>query len=110
MQRQKTKILSLKEIIFELCRDCKVSVNCSNSHESISDDGVKEFLQRAFENSAHLFQEANIHSIFAVLESTLHFYSPKAYMYMRDKMNKALPYPSVVRSWYNSVDSEVLPF
>ncbi|KMQ85163.1 thap domain-containing protein 9-like protein [Lasius niger] len=35
---------------------------------------------------------------------TLHFYSPKAYEFVRQKFCKALPDPNTLRSWYSSID------
>lgn len=37
---------------------------------------------------------------------TLHFYSPKAYRYVRQKFCNALPDPSTLRSWYGSINCE----
>ena len=37
---------------------------------------------------------------------TLHFYSPKAYGFVRHKFCKALPEPSTLRAWYSSIDGE----
>lgn len=35
---------------------------------------------------------------------TLHFYSPRAYSYLRETFNNALPAISTIRSWYGSID------
>lgn len=35
---------------------------------------------------------------------TLHFYSKKAYMYVRKVFNTCLPHPSTIRKWYQVVD------
>jgi hypothetical protein len=35
---------------------------------------------------------------------TLHFYSPKAYRYVRRKFNNCLPHEKTLVSWYSSVD------
>lgn len=35
---------------------------------------------------------------------SLHFYSPKAYKYVREKFNKHLPSVSTIKSWYRVVD------
>lgn len=35
---------------------------------------------------------------------TLHFYSPKAYNYLRSVFGQHLPAPSTIRSWYSSID------
>lgn len=37
---------------------------------------------------------------------TLNFYSPKAYEYVRKEFKNALPHPSVIRGWFNTVDAE----
>lgn len=36
----------------------------------------------------------------------MHFYSPKAYEYLRKTMNNALPHEKTIRRWYTSVDCE----
>lgn len=35
---------------------------------------------------------------------TLNFYSPKAYMYVREKFNNTLPHPSTISKWYRSIN------
>ncbi|VEN42830.1 unnamed protein product [Callosobruchus maculatus] len=37
---------------------------------------------------------------------TLHFYSPKAYQYVRQKFNKTLPHPITISKWYSSVNGQ----
>lgn len=37
---------------------------------------------------------------------TLHFYSPRAYTYVRKKFNTALPHPKTICKWYKSVNGE----
>lgn len=36
---------------------------------------------------------------------TLHFYSPKAYAYVRDTFNTCLPHPSTIRKWYSTINA-----
>lgn len=38
--------------------------------------------------------------------TTLHFYSPKAYSYVRSVFNKTLPHPRTIIRWYESLDGE----
>ena len=40
------------------------------------------------------------------LALTLKFYSKKAYDYVREKFNLALPHPTTIRSWYNHIDGD----
>lgn len=35
---------------------------------------------------------------------TLHFYSPKAYNFVREEFNKSLPHPTTLTKWYQTVD------
>ena len=105
LQRLQTRIKSLKEAVTDLRRKNMVSENCLSCLDTISDQGVKEFVERAIRNGKKMSKRkypAALHS-FAI---TLHFYSPRAYNYVREKMNMALPAPSVLRSWYNSIDGE----
>lgn len=37
---------------------------------------------------------------------TLHFYSPKAYEYVRNKFNKSLPHPVTISKWYQTINGE----
>lgn len=37
---------------------------------------------------------------------TLHFYSPRAYNYVREKFNKSLPHSSTVSKWYQKIDGK----
>lgn len=36
----------------------------------------------------------------------LHFYSPRAYLYVKDKLNLCLPHPKALFKWYKSTDQE----
>lgn len=37
---------------------------------------------------------------------SLHFYSPKAYSYVRETFNKCLPHPRTLPKWYSVVDAK----
>lgn len=37
---------------------------------------------------------------------TLHYYSPRAYNYLRQKLNDCLPHPKTISKWYVSVHGE----
>lgn len=105
LQRVRKRIISLKEVITDLRRQRMVSENCLSCLDSISDQGVKQFIERAIRNGKSVSRRQYPPALrsFAL---TLHFYSPRAYNYVRKKMNMALPAPSVLRSWYNSIDGE----
>ena len=37
---------------------------------------------------------------------TLHYYSPRAYTYVRESFNSCLPHPKTIYKWYKTVDGE----
>lgn len=37
---------------------------------------------------------------------TLNFHSPKAYSYVRSKLNNILPHPQTISKWYEKIDGE----
>lgn len=38
--------------------------------------------------------------------TTLHFYSAKAYAYVRETFDLALPHPETIRSWYSKISAD----
>lgn len=38
--------------------------------------------------------------------TTVHFYSPKSYDYVREKFLLALPHPQTIRKWYSSISAD----
>lgn len=66
----------------------------------------KEIIQRLFqkqqEKSVTKKYEQSVRS-FAI---TLHFYSPKAYNYVRQKFRNCLPHPKTLCKWYSTVNAK----
>jgi len=104
-QRLRTRITCLKKTITDLEHQREVSDSFFSCLELISHQGVKEFIVRTIKNGKSVSRRKYPPALrsFAL---TLHFYSPRAYNYVRKKMNLALPAPSVLRSWYSSIDGE----
>lgn len=103
------KVSSFRDVINQLRKSVKVQVSeaCLRSLESIDDSGIQEFLQRVMNNSqSNSISKMQYPPALRSFALTLFYYSPKAYNYVRDKMNSALPAPSTLRSWYNSIDGE----
>lgn len=66
-KRLRNKVLSIKEIILEIRQNNRVSNNCLNSLESISDKGVTEFLKLLLQMVSQLpFQGVNTQLLSAV--------------------------------------------
>lgn len=60
---------------------------------------TKDLFQRMLRGSNHQKYNASLRA-FAL---TLHFYSPKAYSFVRDTFNKSLPHPVTIIKWYKTV-------
>ncbi|XP_041978028.1 THAP domain-containing protein 3-like [Aricia agestis] len=96
----KLRVSSLRIVIADLkkkkqaCDDCVYVLNQY-------DDFKPQLFQRMSKNVKRAKYAPELRS-FAI---TLHFYSPKAYSYVRKKFDLALPHPRVIRSWYSSIDA-----
>lgn len=123
MKRLRTKINSLKDIVKTLRKQISVSESGLACLESIAESDVSEFLQRYARNAnkqAKGFSKTFKRQIGKVVgisrakyppairsfAMTLHFYSPKAYRYVRQKFSNALPEPSTLRSRYSTINCE----
>lgn len=114
----------MKDIVRTLRKNTSVSESGLACLESITDSDVSQFLQRYARNankpkrteSRNTFkrQRDKLEDIsrekypFAIrsFAMTLHFYSPKAYRYVRQKFCNALPHPSTLQSWYSTINCE----
>lgn len=100
------KTSSLKDIILDLKNHCSLSQTCTNALESIADEGVKELWERALKNGDNGISRETYPPALRSFALTLNFYSPKAYEYVREKLNYALPNLRTVRAWYSAIDGE----
>ncbi|XP_071641013.1 uncharacterized protein [Temnothorax longispinosus] len=123
VKRLTTKISSLKDIVRTLRESISVSESGLACLESMADSDVSEFLRRYARNAnkskktgskifkrrgklvAGISREKYPPAI-RTFAMTLHFYSPKAYRYVRQKFCNALPDPSTLRLWYSTVNCE----
>lgn len=100
VKRMKITVSTLRSVIADLkkrklvCDDCVYMLNQY-------DDFKPQLFKRMTKNLKNAKYAPELRS-FAI---TLHFYSPKAYAYVRNKFNLALPHPRVIRSWYSSIDA-----
>lgn len=106
-QRKKLKCQTLLDVIKGLKEKCLIS---ENVFEKLSSDGAKipfELLQRLQNSKSNEVISRKEYSIelkrFAL---TLHFYSPKAYNYVRESFLFNLPHEYTIRRWYSSVQSD----
>lgn len=76
-----------------------ISTECASLLDGL-DDVPQEILQR-IQKKKNAFSE-NLKQF----ATTLHFYSPKAYDYVRENLHLALPHPQTIRRWYSSISAD----
>ncbi|CAL9702423.1 unnamed protein product [Knipowitschia caucasica] len=105
-EKQKTKRLkktihSLSAVIEELKDKRLISTGCSEMMENSFSGVTKEIITRMEKgNKSKVSEELQCFAL------TLHFYSAKAYSYVRECFNLALPHPDTIRKWYSEVSSD----
>lgn len=93
------KISDLKGILKELREKKFVNADHVTHLENL---GVGDIFERYSHQSSTDKYPPNLRSF----ACTLHFYSPKAYEYVRQKFQLCLPHVRTIRRWYEAVDSE----
>ena len=80
-----------------LQEDARVSRDHLNCLESIDDDGIKELWERAIRNGeTDIISRGQYPSALRSFALTLHFHSPRAYRFVREIINLALPSESEI--------------
>ena len=100
-RRLKSKLSSLKDLTKVLQKKLLISSECAALLDSIN-DVPRELLRRIQlkKKSATFCEELK------QFATTLHFYSPKAFDYVRENFNFALPHPKTICRWYSSVSAD----
>ena len=99
--RLKIKINCLTEVISELKQKMLISTGCAEMLEASFSGVPKEILIRVKQRKKQKVLE-ELRS-FAM---TLHFYSAKAYAYVRECFDLVLPHPETIRSWYSKISAD----
>lgn len=107
LKRLQKKTSHFEDIINQLNQERMSSENCSSALKSIPSEGLKQLWERVIANSEQSKVSKSMYP--PALRSfalTLHFYSPRAYNYVREEMKLALPDLSTIKTWYNSINGE----
>lgn len=107
LKRLRKKVDHLQEIVTNLRRKMLLSTGaCSVLEKTFSGTPLaimKRMLKNSKKGKVSREKYDNVLRSFAL---TLHFYSSKAYEYVRRTFNLALPSQRILRSWYSNVDCE----
>ena len=99
-RRLKAKVSFLTTVIEVLQNKHLISTECASLLDGL-DDVPRDIFQRIHKRKRSVFSET-----IKQLATTLHFYSPKACDYVREKFHLALPHPQTIRNWYCSISAD----
>lgn len=105
-RRRKKKIQSLKAIISDLKQKFELSCGAFTAIEN-SFSGMPSALFKRMITNQRIKGKVTREKFSPELRSfamTLHFYSSKAYNYVRDTFEMALPAPGTISSWFSKLD------
>lgn len=75
-------------------------------HLQVLGDGVNDLTKRVSEKNTTGCNGGQYSPGLRTFACTLHFYTPKAYQYVRKKFQTCLPHPRTIRKWYQSIDAQ----
>ena len=80
----------------------------SNSVDIIeaSAGGIRDLLKRKAAKAFGDSLERQYSPELRAFALTLHFYSPRAYNFVRDKFDTCLPHPRTIEKWYQTIDGK----
>jgi hypothetical protein len=99
IRRQQKKLTTMADVIHSLKLRPDLNSTCVDIIERSFGHIPAEMLRRKLANQSTEPYNEDIRS-FAL---TLHFYSPKAYDFLRSSFSKALPHPCTLRNWCSAV-------
>ena len=101
--RLKKKISNLNSLVTLLQDENRISSHCAELLETTLTGVPKKLLERITGKKPKKGEYPEELKAFAM---TLQFYSSKAYNYVRETFDLALPHPRQIRSWYKGVDGD----
>lgn len=104
--RQAKKIGDLEELIKKLHSKNLIDEETSVILSSFS-DVQQEIVKRLNRKRQKKSVSKELPSEFKMFALTLHFYSPKAYRYVRTTLSLVLPSPSTISKWYSNIDLDI---
>ncbi|KAL3222180.1 hypothetical protein MRX96_028916 [Rhipicephalus microplus] len=106
----KTRVASLSEIVDDLRQKQLVSEDACKMLEKCFTEVPLEVMQRILKQSSDGEETARQSEKYSptlhMFALTLQFYSTKAYNYVRETFDCALPHPSTITKWYSTVNGE----
>lgn len=102
--RQKKKIQSFKDVNSVLKKFDMISSENEQDLNKITENVPKELFMRMLKNRKGKLTRKEFPTSIKKFAISLHFISPKAYLYVREKFFKCLPSQSTITKWYSSIE------
>jgi len=103
--KMKEKHLALKNMIKNLQKRNLITEDDSNVLQNLQ-KGIKELVKRQIKKQQCLPVSKTYNASMRQFALTLHYYSPRAYNYVRSKCLNCLPHPKTLSKWHYSIDGE----
>ena len=105
-RRLKTKVESLCDVVNSLQKNNLITEGCASVLESTYVGVPDELMKKAVRNKSKNISKAKYPDVLKAFAITPQFYSTKAYNYVRHTFQLALPHPSTIRRWYQSINDQ----
>lgn len=105
MKKARDTIKSLRSVLKDVQKRSLLTSQESDLLQHL-DQGTKELIKREIKKKKKLSVSRMYNTALRQFALSLHFYSPKAYNYVRHKFYKSLPHPKTISRWYQSINGE----
>ena len=105
-KRLKKKVKSLSDLVQSLQHNGLISEKCASVLEGTFLGVPEELMKKAVRNKSKNISKSNYPEVLKAFATTLQFYSTKACSYVRRTFHLALPHPSTIRRWYQTINGK----
>ncbi len=102
----KKKVQSLNDVMKSLQNNGLISEKCTSILEGTCSGVPEELMRNAVRNKLKNISKSKYPEVLKAFATTLQFYSTKAYNYVRRTFHLALPHPSTIRRWYQTINGK----
>lgn len=102
----KKRVTSLNDIINDLRSNHELSTNALDHLQQACGDVPSALVKRMLQTGTGSLPRTKYPEELRKFAFTLHFYSGKAYDYVRKTFNLSLPHPSVIRKWSSAIECQ----
>lgn len=106
-KRMKAKVVTLQLVLDEFKKRPGLKNHLNEISLACSNEMLQNLVDRVNEkNAGKISHSKEYNEELKRFALTLHFYSPRCYNYIREKIGLCLPHVNTLRTWYKQVDCE----